>query len=1105
MHLLPASTVSLDEGESAVDLAQPPGDVLVLSFADSDLSALAAARGATRAGTPGEPSLRLASLRRLKHPLSVDLWVENTAAKARFVLVRCLGGLDYWRYGVERLAETARANGTALAVIPGDDRPDPRLADFSTVPEACCDALEAYFTAGGVENMGRLLAGIDAWLAGRRGAVLPPIPTPRGFAWSPEHGPEAPEAALSRLPTDRPLAPILVYRSAVLAGETGPARALSEALATRGLAPLVLAVSSLKDPEAVGVLRRALAARKPAVILATTAFSAREGAGFVLDGADCPVIQAIPVGTTRDAWAASERGLSAADLAMQIALPEFDGRIVAGPIAFKAEAAPDPALAFARRESAPDPAGIDAVADQAAAWARLSATPRVERRLALVLSDYPARGGRTGFAVGLDTPASAAAILDLLADAGYDAARAVDAKALIPLLLAGPETLRVPLPAYETRLARLPAARRAELAETWGAPADDPACEGDAFVFRVIRVGKLLIALQPDRGRGDRKDSYHDPNLPPTHAYCAFYAALAEHERIDALIHLGTHGTTEWLPGKAVALAPDDWPRLLTGATPVVYPFVVDDPGEAAPAKRRIGAVTIGHLTPDVAEAGLDGETAALKERVEEFSSAQVLDPRRAALVAADILERARASGLAQACGVDAGTPMDEALTRLDAHLCDLAETAFRDGLHVFGVSGDRASAVGERAGLLAALDGRFVPPGPAGSPSRGRVDVMPTGRNLTTLDPRAIPTRAAAELGRRAAAEIVRRHQQEEGDYPRRIVMDLWASPTLRTGGEDIAQALALMGVAPVWDEATTRVTGFEILPIAKLDHPRADVTVRVSGAFRDTFPDQLALLDQAARAVAAREEADDWNALAAARRAGASLARVFGPAPGDNGAGVASLALDGSWETRVDLGRAYLVNTSHAYGAGGAGAAEPSFDARVAAADAFVHTTDVAERDLLDGDAIPDAVGGFAAAAEMLGAAPALYSLDTTRAAPKARTVPEDIDRIVRGRLTNARFIEGCLRHGWRGAAELAQGVDALYAFAATTDAVSSHAFEAVFSALVADEAVNARLREANAPAEAAIRERLADALRRGLWVTRSNSVAAALAGGANREAAE
>lgn len=1100
MHLLPASFVSLDDGESAVDLAQPPGDVVLLSFADSDLSALAAARSSA----PDGLSLRLASLRRLKHPLSVDLYVENTAMRARFVLVRCLGGLDYWRYGLERLSEAARAQGLALAVLPGDDRPDPRLTDYATVPPGCCDALEAYFRAGGVENMVRLLAGIDAWLGGRRAAIAPPIPIPRGFAWSPAHGPEAPETALARLPADRPLGVVLVYRSAVLAGETGPARALSEALAARGLAPLVLAVSSLKEPAAIDVVRRAIAARKPDVVIATTAFSARDGAGFVLDGADCPVLQAIPVGTTREAWAASERGLSSADLAMQIALPEFDGRIVAGPVTFKAEAAPDPALAFARRESAPDDAGIAAVADQAAAWLRLARTPRAQRRLALILSDYPARGGRTGFAVGLDTSASACVILDLLAQAGYDAARDFDAEALIPRLLSGAERLRVPLAAHTAWLACLPEARRAEIAETWGAPQDDPACDGEAFVFRTVRAGKVMIALQPDRGRGERKASYHDPNLPPTHAYCAFYAALREAEGIDALIHLGTHGTTEWLPGKAVALAPDCWPRLLAGATPVIYPFVVDDPGEAAPAKRRIGAVTIGHRTPDVVEAGLDGEAASLKELVEEYSQAQVLDPRRAGLVAADILARARTSGLADACGVGTDTPMDEALTRLDAHLCDIGEAAMRDGLHVFGAGADEACAAGERAGLLRALDGRFVPPGPAGSPTRGRADVLPTGRNLTTLDPRAIPTRAAAELGARAAEALVRRHLQEEGDHPRGVVMDLWASPTLRTGGEDVAQALALMGVRPTWDAATTRVTGFEIVPQTHLEHPRADVTVRVSGAFRDTFPDQLALIDQAARAVAALEEADDWNALAAARRAGEALARVFGPAPGHYGAGVASLALDGTWETRADLGRAYLANTSHAFGAGGTGTAEASFEARVAAADAFVHTSDVAERDLLDGDAVPDAIGGFSAAAVMLGASPALYSLDTSRGAPKARTLAEDIDRVVRGRLANPRFIAKNLAHGWRGAAEIAQGVDALAAYAATTDAVSAHAFEAVFAALVADEAVNAALRAANPPAEQAIRERLSDALARGQWETRSNSVAALLRGD-SREAAE
>ena len=391
------------------------------------------------------------------------------------------------------------------------------------------------------------------------------------------------------------------------------------------------------------------------------------------------------------------------------------------------------------------------------------------------------------------------------------------------------------------------------------------------------------------------------------------------------------------------------------------------------------------------------------------------------------------------------------------------------------------------------ALDGRFVVPGPSGSPSRGQTDVLPTGRNLATLDPRAIPTRAATELGWRAAAEVVRRHLQEEGDWPRRIVMDLWASPTLRSGGEDIAHALALMGVRPTWDHASTRVTGFEIVPQPLLDRPRADVTIRVSGAFRDTFPDQIALLDQAARAVAALSEDDAWNELAAARRRGENLSRVFGSAPGTYGAGVAAQALDGEWTTKGDLGRTYLEGTSHSFGSGGEAHSDESFSHRVEQAEAFVHVSDVAERDILDGDSAADAIGGFAAAAQALGRSPALYSLDTSNPqAPRARTLPEDIDRLVRGRLTNPRWIEGQLRHGWRGAAEIAQGVDALFAFAATTDAVSSAGFDLVFTALIAAEPVWHRIGTANPAAAQAIRDRLADARARRLWESRLNSVA-------------
>ncbi|ACL57132.1 cobaltochelatase subunit CobN [Methylobacterium nodulans] len=1103
MHLLRVDTVSLDEGEAAVDLGQAPGDVVALSFTDSDLVGLAAAQAEASRLMP-MPSLRLAKLARLRHPLSVDLYVSQVIARARFVLVRCLGGLDYWRYGIERLAETCRRQAIPLAILPGDDRPDPRLDAFGTVSANLRERLDGYFQAGGVDNLRWLLVRIAGEL-GHRVEAEPPLPLPRGFVWCPGCG----VADLSRVPAPLPKhslggrALILVYRSAILGGDTAPAAMLAAALTERGLAPVIVAVSSLKEPEAVAAVRAAIAAHPPDVIVAATAFSAREDAGFVLDAAGCPVIQAFTVGAPQAAWAASGRGLGAADLAMQVALPEFDGRLSGFPISFKEEVAA--IEGYAERRAVPDVAGCAALAARAAAWVRLARTPRTERRLALVLSDYPARGGRAGFAVGLDTPASAVAILDLLATEGFSVEGIPAPEALMRALTEDEPGFAVPLEAYRTWFRRLPPEARAALNAAWGEPAADPLLRDGAFRFRAVRAGQVLVALQPDRGRADiseaRKAGYHDPDAVPSHAYLAFYLALRE--GFDALIHLGTHGTTEWLPGKAVAPSALCWPSLAIGALPVIYPFIVDDPGEAAPAKRRLGAVTVGHRTPETGAAGLDPEVGALRERVEEYAAASVLDPRRAGLIARGILDQAEQAGLLGAAGIDRATPMEEALTALDAHLCDLAEVVIREGLHVFGreTAGDEASAAGERAGLLAALDGRFVVPGPAGSPSRGRRDVLPTGRNLTTLDPRALPTRAATLLGEKAAAEVVRRYLQDEGEHPRRIVMDLWASPTLRTGGEDLAHALALMGVRPTWDHATTRVTGFEILPLALLDWPRIDVTVRVSGAFRDTFPEALALLDRAARAVAAREEEDADNPLAAARRRGETVARVFGAAPGRYGAGAAELALDGAWQERAELARAYLAATTAAT------SEEADFAERVAGADAFVHAFDVAERDLLDGDAAADALGGFAAAAALAGAAPALYSLDVSRPeAPRARRAEEDVARLVRGRLAHPRWIAAQLGHGWRGAQELAQGLDAVFVLAATTEAVSDADLDRLYDAYVGDLAVLERIEATNPAVARAILDRFAELRRRGLWRSRRNSLAALDAMAAQaREAAE
>ncbi|SEL49575.1 cobaltochelatase CobN subunit [Bosea lupini] len=1121
MHLLPTSEVRLDDGEDAVDLALPPGDLVVLSFSDSDLSALAAAAPGSRLG------LRLVPLRRFKHPLSIDLLIEKTLAGSRFVLLRCLGGLDYLRYGVEQIAAACRQHGVALAVLPGDDRADERLVGYGTVPSEFAASLVGYFHAGsGAENMRRLLGRIDDYLAALPSSPelnLSPVPLPTLFALGPNATPLPWREALATIPTDAPLVPILIYRSGVAAGDTAMVEAIAATLAERGLGPLPLALTSLKDASVAGELATLIATRKPALIVTTSAFSARDGDGFVLDPADCPILQAVPVGSARAAWEASPRGLSAADLAMQAALPEFDGRLGAIPVAFKEEIA-DPATGLTLRRLAPDAEGVAALADLAANWVRLGRKPRSERQLALVMSDYPARGGRAGFAVGLDTPASALAIRELLDGAGYDVDPSLDAvipgdrretrddlancyhgSNLMQALTEGPADFAVPLASYRAWLATIPAAARETLLASHGQPETDPACDGEAFRFRLVRFGKLAIALQPARDASpDRKARYHDPDAPPGHAYLAFYLGLREVLRADALVHLGTHGTTEWLPGKAVALSAACWPRLAVGALPVIYPYVVDDPGEAAPAKRRLSALTLGHLPPPLASHDAAGEAALLRDLVEEYSQAQVLDPRRAELVAREILDRAERTGLAAASGVTQGQDMASALAALDAHLCDLAETAFRDGLHVFGSSqADPTSAETERRNLLKALDAGFVPPGPAGAPHRGRPDVLPSGRNLSTLDPRALPTRSAARLGAKAAEAVIARHLQDEGDYPRRIVIDLWASPTLRSGGEDIAHALHLMGAEPLWDHGSTRVTGFSITPQAKLAAPRADVTIRISGAFRDTFPAQIALLEAAARAVASLDEPDEWNEPAAAHRRGEAGARIFGAAPGRYGAAMADRALDGDWQTRAELGEAYLAATSHAYG-GPDGAASPDarFANRVAEAQAFIHVSDTAGRDILEATSAADVIGGFVAAMQAEGGKAALYSLDTSNPdMPRARTLAEDVSRIVHGRLCHPRWIASHLAHGWRGAAELAEAVDALFVYAAATDAVSNGLFDAVFQAYCGDPAIWQALEQANAPAAASIRSRLAEAQERGLWTSRSNS-AAMLSG---REAAE
>ncbi len=1182
MHLIVRESASLDEIGEPQDLQLDQADFILLSFSDSDLAMFRAAQeslqtlppfpsgermpdnpppsGAAltpsllreRGGTSSLISAHLINLAALKHPISADLFIEKTVPGTKAILLRLLGGLDYWRYGAEELAHACRKHGVTLAVLPGDGRADPRLPPLSTLDASELDTLDSLIWAGGPANAAQAMSALLGRASGRR---IEPAAVNEAL----------PEFGIYRRTEERAggHAAIVFYRSFLMAGDVQPIDAVFGSLAKTpspqpspdgrggGLRPshelraggdppemsvTAYFVPSLKAPAAAAWLREQFKQNPPDVIVNTTAFSARGDDGVSpLDDADCPVVQAAMASSSEEAWFASSRGLSATDLAMHVVLPEIDGRIFAGAISFKRQ---DPTGAVFHK---PHLEGAEHVAGLARGWINLRRKTRKDRKLALVLSTYPGRPDQIAHAVGLDGLESALRIARHLRNGGYsidgmpgNSAELVAAlmqratplspeereepsatlEMALPIYLREREQAAVsiegetvfrasPLPRgvgqgegleadkiewaladYKAAFARLASPLRAAVTAAWGEPEADPAFAGGSIALPVSRYRNLLICLQPERGHlTDRKSSYHDPNLPPRHGYIAFYLWLRECAGVDALIHLGAHGTLEWLPGKAVALSEGCAPRALLGRIPVIYPFIVNDPGEAAQAKRRISAVTIGHNTPPLVETGSSPALREIERLLDEYSAADGLDKKRRDRLARDVLGAVSNAGLKEACGLAPEMTEAEALVHVDAFLCDVKALAIRDGLHILDA--------GELNAIFRALDGRFVEPGPSGAPSRGRADVLPTGRNLYSVDPRTIPTPLACENGARMAEAIVARYVEDQGDWPRSMVLDLWGSQTIRTGGEEFGTALALMGVKPVWDCQSARVTGFDIIPLMKLNRPRVDVTLRISGLLRDMFPAQLAFFHAAVCRVAAMDEPASENPL---RRQNGEIYRIFGAANGAYGAGVTQRIDAGDWHSKEDLGESYLAASSTAYKGEGAGlAARKDFETRVRSCDGFVHVQDHRETDILSGVDFAAHEGGFAAAASSLGNEKAvLYHADAAvPETPRVRTLAEEATRILHGRAASERWIEGQMRHGFRGAAEIAGTVDAAFAFAATSGVVTSDSMDHLYEAYLGDPTVASFLSRENGAALAAIQSRFKEAIARSLWNPRRNDL--------------
>ncbi|HMN87077.1 MAG TPA: cobaltochelatase subunit CobN [Bauldia sp.] len=699
MHLLAGEPGRIDDGDEAVDLAQPPGAIVVLSSADSELAALA---GAAR--ERGMTDLRLVNLMRLSHPLSVDLYVDRTAASADLVVVRLMGGVGYWPHGVERLRALSRGGGPKLAVVPGEDRWDPAVEALSTVPPEDCRRLWRCLVEGGPENTRRALALMEA-LIGRGDRPGEVAVLDRAGCALPGRGVVSPDEA-GAFAAGRPVVPIVFYRSILQGGATAPVDALVAALEAEGIAGLPVFVTSLKDSESEAFLDGLFARLPPSVVLNTTAFSVATAGGAeratVLDRPGRPVLQVVLSTSTEDEWRASPRGLLPRDLVMHVVLPEVDGRVLTRAVSFKEErydAVVESRIATYR----PVADRIAFVAAQAAALVRLAAKPAAARRVAIVLSNYPNRDGRIANGVGLDTPESAARLAAAMGAAGYDLAGFPATGAdLMARLVAGetndiaragtrPTETVLPLAAYRRFFDELPEAARAAVTARWGAPEADVFFGEGGFRLAVHRFGSAVVGVQPSRGYDvDPKSSCHDPALVPPHRYLAFYAFLRQEFGADAVVHLGKHGNLEWLPGKALGLSATCWPELVLGPVPLVYPFIVNDPGEGAQAKRRSSAVIVDHLMPAMTRAEIHGGLAELETLIDEYYLAAGMDRRRRDYLRTEILATVARHGLDRDLGIDASDG-DEALTRLDAHLCELKEMQIRDGLHILGASpGDR-------------------------------------------------------------------------------------------------------------------------------------------------------------------------------------------------------------------------------------------------------------------------------------------------------------------------------------------------------------------------------------------------------------------------------
>ncbi|CAM2884245.1 cobaltochelatase subunit CobN [Prescottella defluvii] len=1129
------------------------------------------------------------------------------------VVVRILGGRRAWEDGIDAVL----ASGLPTVVLGGEQAPDAELMECSTVPAGIAAEAHTYLAEGGADNLRQLHNFLSDTV----------LLTGHGFEPA-VHLPNWGVLERASRPADGPTVAVLYYRAQHLAGNTAYVEALCRAIEDTGANPLPIFCASLRTAPAdlLDTLRRADALVVTVLAAGGTKPANAQAGGddeawdvAQLAALDVPILQGLCLTSSRADWEANDDGMSPLDVATQVAVPEFDGRLITVPFSFK-EIDADGLTAYV-----PDAERAARVAGIAVRHARLRRIPNTDKKIALMLSAYPTKHARIGNAVGLDTPASAIDLLTAMREHGYDLGpadgddalpglAAQDGDALIHALIAAggqdPDWLtaeqlegnpiRISAARYREWFATLPQDFRDGVEEHWGAaPGElyvDRSSDPDGeIVIAAIRAGNVVLMVQPPRGFGENPVAiYHDPDLPPSHHYLAAYRWIAAATdaggfQADAIVHLGKHGNLEWLPGKTLGMSASCGTDAALGDLPLIYPFLVNDPGEGTQAKRRAHATLVDHLIPPMARAESYGDISRLEQLLDEHANISALDPAKLPAIRQQIWTLMRAAKMDHDLGLTERPDedvFDDMLMNVDGWLCEIKDVQIRDGLHVLGKApegdaevelvlamlrarqmwggeqtvpglrealglseaGDedrgRVDAVeaqahaliaalaetdwdpavvdglhdddtvrqilrfaatevvprlrqtsGEIDQVLHALGGGFIAAGPSGSPLRGLINVLPTGRNFYSVDPKAVPSRLAWETGQAMAESLAARYRADHGEWPQSVGLSVWGTSAMRTSGDDIAEVFALLGVRPVWDEASRRVTGLEVIDLAELGRPRIDVTVRISGFFRDAFPHVLALLDDAVRLVAGLDESPEDNYVRA--HAQADLAehgddrrattRIFGSKPGTYGAGLLQLIDSKNWRDDADLAQVYTTWGGYAYGRGldGVPASDDMRSAykRIAVA---AKNTDTREHDIADSDDYFQYHGGMVATVRALtGKSPEAYIGDSTRPdAVRTRTLSEETARVFRARVVNPRWLEAMRRHGYKGAFEMAATVDYLFGYDATTNVVADWMYEKLAETYVLDEQNRKFMSESNPWALHGISERLLEAVERNMW---------------------